>query len=148
MNAFVKQAFGEADWVGYAGEPTGEKDAAGEDIYQMPAAVRGKAGLIRYTGCGWGDASGHFDVWDGEHDKGHGYPKKCSKKEVWNLCKPHSNPNWQPFIQYLKNTNAWDSKFDSAVFQAQTALNKLASENPKFNTGRPDVSNLNISTFE
>merc|ERR1712000_673430 len=126
---YMRTVFGKPDWVGGAGIKVGH------DRYEMPREVRGKAGVIRYSDCPWQDATGHFDVWNGEKDKGHGYPFKCNLKEVWNVCKGRSEPNVQKLRDYAKRTNAYDTRTTpgaaaprvSAVRSVQKALSELSA---------------------
>jgi hypothetical protein len=63
MNQFLRAYFGPPTWVG-VGAVNGGVDAAGNTIWKHPAELKG-AGIIRYSECGFSDASGHIDVYDG-----------------------------------------------------------------------------------
>lgn len=107
MDQFLRAAFGPPSWVGGAGVAKGV-DASGQTVWAHPPELKG-AGIIRYSDCGFSDASGHIDVYDGRGNlKGHGYPDRCRKKEVWNVCTPRANPDWQRFINYMRGTTGWD----------------------------------------
>ena len=129
MEQYMRTVFGKPDWVGGAGIKVGH------DRYEMPREVRGKAGVIRYSDCPWQDATGHFDVWNGEKDKGHGYPFKCNLKEVWNVCKPRREPDVEKLRDYAKRTNAYDTRTTpgaaapsgNAVRSVQKALSELSA---------------------
>ena len=82
----------------------------GEQVFLHPEALRGNAGMIRYSDCPFSDATGHIDVFDGERLKGHGYAHKCRKMELWNLCNPIPSPNYAPFVAYMRSTNGWDPR--------------------------------------
>ncbi len=110
MNQFLRATFGPPQWVGGPGVPTDEVNNMGERVFLHPPQLRGNAGMIRYSDCPFSDATGHIDVFDGEHLKGHGYPHKCRKMEVWNLCNPIPNPDYRPFIAYMRSTNGWDPR--------------------------------------
>ena len=127
VNAYMHAAFGPPTWVGGAGRDTGRRDQWGEKIYENPASIMGKAGLIRYSDCPFSDASGHFDVWDGKHDRGHGYPMKCNKKEVWDLCNPKQSPNFDALWAHMKATKGWDPRGRPAVASSTTPRAEAAS---------------------
>jgi len=110
MNQFLRATFGPPQWVGGPGTPTDEVNDMGEKVYLHPPQLRGNAGMIRYSDCPFSDASGHIDVFDGQKLKGHGYAHKCRKMEVWNLCNPVPNPDYRPFIAYMRGTTGWDPR--------------------------------------
>ncbi len=71
MKPFLDAAFGAPYVTGGPGVPSGSSDAQGNPIYDHPASFKGKAGIIMYWNCGWSDATGHFDVWDGTTVRSH-----------------------------------------------------------------------------
>ena len=81
-------------------------DSEGNEAYDHPANFKGKAGIIWYSNCNFKDATGHFDVWDGSTIRSHGYPDKCKKMSLFNVCNPRANPDYSAFKQYLKRTKA------------------------------------------
>ncbi len=58
FDQFLRTYLGPPSWVGGAGIRTNQLDAEGKPIWAHPAELRG-AGIIRYSQCGFGDASGH-----------------------------------------------------------------------------------------
>lgn len=106
MEQFLLATFGKPYAVGGAGVRTNRLDEQRNRVYDENPAIKGKAGIVRYSDCGWSDATGHIDVWDGTNIRGHTYASKCKKIEVWNVCNPVSNPNYAKFIAYLKKTKA------------------------------------------
>merc|ERR1711916_189374 len=85
----------------------GDKGRNRRGSWKAPEALIGKAGLVRWSQCGFSDASGHFDVWNGHTEKirGHGYFGRCNKVEVWNLCKPKRNPSYRKFLAHMRKSN-------------------------------------------
>jgi hypothetical protein len=161
MNQFLRAYYGAPTWVGGPGHKSGKKDTKGQDIFDHPKAIEGKAGIIRYSDCKFKDASGHIDIWDGYRCKGHDQIEKCNKVEVWDVCNPKANPDFTALWAHMKETKGWDSKRQPSVAsaeggagaatprtmskteqikQAQTSLNALAAAlgNPKLNVGTPD----------
>lgn len=47
------------------------------------AAVHGKKGIILFVVSGWSDATGHFDVWNGQDPAGSEYFDKASDVFLW-----------------------------------------------------------------
>jgi len=96
--------------VGYVqgglGTPTDKTDAEGNVVYGPPPQFVGKAGVIHFSDCGWTDATGHFDVWDGANIRSHAYFDKCKSVELFNICTAKANADYAPFIAYLQRTNA------------------------------------------
>lgn len=45
----------------------------------------GKKGIIIFTGCGWTDASGHVDLFDGKNVEGLDYFARCTNAELYVL---------------------------------------------------------------
>jgi len=100
MQQFMLAAFGSPYAVGDKGRQSGGNWIA-------PASFIGKAGIVRWSECGFSDATGHFDVWNG-HDqtiRGHGYFGRCQRVELWNVCAPRSNPNYSSFLAHMRRTN-------------------------------------------
>jgi hypothetical protein len=50
-----------------------------------PDAIAGKQGVICFDVSGWSDATGHFDLWDGERCVNHGYFDRASKVHLWTV---------------------------------------------------------------
>lgn len=103
---FVPSLFGRSYAQGGAGVPTGQNDEQGNQIYGPPQSIIGKAGLIHFWNCGWSDATGHWDVWDGRSIRNHEYFAKCQNVEVFNLCNANPRPDWTDFRNHLRRTNA------------------------------------------
>jgi hypothetical protein len=45
----------------------------------------GEHGIIVFRGCGWGDASGHIDLYDGTDVEDHDYSTECGKITLYVL---------------------------------------------------------------
>lgn len=106
MEPFLTALLGRAYARGGAGVISSRTDDQGNTVYDAPAEIKGKAGIIHFSECGWSDATGHFDVWDGTNVRSHGYFDKCKRVQIFNVCTPLANPNFAPFIEYLRKTNA------------------------------------------
>ncbi|APR78274.1 Hypothetical protein A7982_03621 [Minicystis rosea] len=52
----------------------------------VPEALRGRRGLICFDVQGWSDASGHFDLWNGERCIYHGYFDRASAVHLWEIA--------------------------------------------------------------
>ncbi len=52
-----------------------------------PPELAGKKGIICFEDCGWPDASGHYDLWDGSAAAHHAYFDKAKRVHLWE-CKP------------------------------------------------------------
>lgn len=50
---------------------------------EPPAPIRGKRGILCFDVTGWTDATGHFDLWDGERCAHHEYFARASKVHLW-----------------------------------------------------------------
>lgn len=61
--------------------------AKGTRSAAAPESFRGKKGIICFVDCGWTDASGHLDLWDGEKCVNHGYFELAKEILLW-----ESNP--------------------------------------------------------
>jgi len=48
-----------------------------------PEAIMGKQGILCFDVSGWSDATGHFDLWDGERCINHGYFERARKLHLW-----------------------------------------------------------------
>lgn len=48
-----------------------------------PAILKGKRGIIQFVDCGWSDAAGHLDLWDGSKVVGKGYFEICKQIVLW-----------------------------------------------------------------
>jgi hypothetical protein len=49
----------------------------------VPPTFLGKQGIICFDVSGWADATGHFDLWDGERCINHDYFERASKVHLW-----------------------------------------------------------------
>lgn len=49
----------------------------------MPPEFANKKGIIQFNDCGWSDASGHFDLWDGTACKHEAYWEKAKEVYIW-----------------------------------------------------------------
>jgi hypothetical protein len=79
-----------------------------------------RVGVIRYYDCHFGDATGHFDVWDGAGLKDHGYTnKKCNKVEIWNVCNVKRNPNYSKLLKRKEKEGRSIRTRDMAGFRAK-----------------------------
>jgi hypothetical protein len=47
-------------------------------------ALSGKKAIIYQTGCGWDDATGHVDIWNGKEALDYKYPE-CDNTYIWEL---------------------------------------------------------------
>jgi hypothetical protein len=56
--------------------------AYGECVLTTKADIQGQTGMILQSVCGWTDATGHLDVWDGS-DAMNDYHDECSKLYFW-----------------------------------------------------------------
>jgi hypothetical protein len=56
--------------------------ALGGDV---PAELSGRRGVICFDVTGWSDATGHFDLWDGEACANHGYFERASRVHLWEV---------------------------------------------------------------
>ena len=56
----------------------------GTPIPTTTANIKGKKGIIWQSECGWGDASGHLDVWNGTNALDHFYTE-CDNIYFWEL---------------------------------------------------------------
>lgn len=106
IDPFLTATFGAPYIVAGPGIATGRKNAEGDEIYDHPKEFQGKAGLMMYTNCNFNDATGHFDVWDGQSIRSQGYPDRCKTMSLFNVCDPISSPDYTNFIEHLRRTNA------------------------------------------
>jgi hypothetical protein len=51
----------------------------------VPASLLGRQGIICFDVKGWADATGHFDLWDGERCINHDYFERASKVHLWEV---------------------------------------------------------------
>lgn len=49
----------------------------------MPEVFKGKKGIIVFNDCGWADATGHVDLWNGEVCVGSEYFEKAKEVYLW-----------------------------------------------------------------
>lgn len=108
VEKFVNLVFGRKAVVAKGGRGTQLDilDEQGNPQWRHPESLYGHAGLIHYSECGWTDATGHWDVWDGETVRNHGYADKCNKVEVIDVCNPKRNVDFTPLVNYMKKTKA------------------------------------------
>ncbi len=88
MTAYITRKLGPATWSGGKGTLLGTTTVNGERVedWQDDRRIWGKAGIIMYTDCGWTDATGHWDVYDGRQHRGHGHADVCKTVKIWNVC--------------------------------------------------------------
>ena len=60
------------------------KDNYGNPISTTTDKIRGRHGIIWQSECGWGDASGHLDVWDNNNSLNHFY-NECQDVYFWEI---------------------------------------------------------------
>lgn len=61
-----------------------ERNITGESLSgNSPASFAGKKGVIVFSGCGWGDATGHVDLFDGSQVEGTDYFNTCSSAVLY-----------------------------------------------------------------
>jgi len=106
VEPFLRATFGPPVIRAGAGELTNKVDEQGNAVWRDNAAIFGYAGIIHYSDCGWTDATGHFDVWDGTQIRNHGYPDKCKKVEIYDVCRRVPNPDYSAFQAYMRRTKA------------------------------------------
>jgi uncharacterized protein YgiM (DUF1202 family) len=63
------------------GKPTLE--ARGDGTTNPPSSFRGLKGIICFVDCGWSDATGHLDLWDGQKCVGHAYFEYAKSILLW-----------------------------------------------------------------
>jgi hypothetical protein len=51
----------------------------------VPAELQGVRGIICFDVTGWTDASGHFDLWNGERCANHAYFERASEVHLWKV---------------------------------------------------------------
>ena len=78
------------------GKPT--LDERGTGTSSPPASFRGKPGIICFVDCGWSDASGHLDLWDGSKCVGHEYFSRAKHILLWSRA-PAPTPSAPPASQ-------------------------------------------------
>jgi hypothetical protein len=68
FKVYMEHEYGPANIVGTGG-----------DI----AKFMGKQGVIMFDDCGWSDASGHFDLWNGNDCVHEGYWSRAAHVKLW-----------------------------------------------------------------
>lgn len=53
---------------------------------QVPASLAGQSGIIAFLVKGWADATGHFDLWDGEACRHHAYFDRAFQVLLWRVA--------------------------------------------------------------
>ena len=51
----------------------------------MPAQFAGRKGILVFNDCGWSDATGHVDLWNGEAAAHHAYWSEAKEVYLWAL---------------------------------------------------------------
>lgn len=49
----------------------------------IPPEFKNRKGIIVFNDCGWSDATGHVDLWNGTECRGHGYWDKAKEVYLW-----------------------------------------------------------------
>ena len=73
LREYIFQVFGEPDIV--------ETSVDGDDSIQQ--RYLGEHGVIAFDVEKWMDATGHFDIWNGQECAGHAYFKEAVRVELW-----------------------------------------------------------------
>lgn len=73
---YLTQVYGPATFVE-------ERDPPRDGV---PEGFVGQTGIIGFLVKGWADATGHFDLWDGEECRSHGYFDKAFKMLLWRVA--------------------------------------------------------------
>ena len=55
------------------------------DLVGNSATFAGQNGIILFQDCGWSDATGHLDLWNGSSCSGHCYWDQCGSASLWTL---------------------------------------------------------------
>lgn len=63
------------------GKPT--LDVAKERDAEMPKVFEGRSGIIIFNDCGWSDATGHVDLWNGIECVNHAYWHEAKRVLLW-----------------------------------------------------------------
>lgn len=53
---------------------------------EVPEVLRGRTGVICFDVKGWSDATGHFDLWNGERCRHEGYFERAHTVSLWELA--------------------------------------------------------------
>lgn len=56
-----------------------------EEGGDVPDAMKGRQGIICFDVSGWSDATGHFDLWNGERAIHHEYFERARKVHLWEV---------------------------------------------------------------
>jgi hypothetical protein len=81
-----------------------------------PSQLHGKKGIICFVDCGWSDASGHLDLWDGEKVVNHGYFELAKQVYLWE-SRPQVAAEKTGTITQLTNVRAGPSTSAAIVGQ-------------------------------
>jgi len=102
---FLEATFGRPYAQGKS-RKTEEYEALGMDQKKWlpPAEIMGKPGMIQFADCIFSDATGHIDVWDGQHIREEDYFHRCRTAKIYNLCAPLPRPDYTSFIAYVRST--------------------------------------------
>jgi hypothetical protein len=75
FKAYLRQVYG-------APQVTHAYDGEGGPV---PESLLGRQGVIAFDVKGWDDATGHFDLWDGDRCINHDYFERASKVSLWEV---------------------------------------------------------------
>lgn len=70
------------------GRPTLSAPGKRSHENDAPPSFQGRKGVICFVDCGWSDASGHLDLWDGQKCVGHAYFDKAREVYLWEPTAP------------------------------------------------------------
>lgn len=81
-----RYAFRVAEMLKYLAEKYGRpavrvRKKRGDDA--VPASFAGKSGVIVFNDCGWGNATGHIDLWNGTDCRGAAYWSDAKEVYLW-----------------------------------------------------------------
>jgi RHS repeat-associated protein len=55
------------------------------DLTGNSSVMAGQKGIILFQNCGWSDATGHLDLWNGSNCGNHCYWNQCGSASLWTL---------------------------------------------------------------
>lgn len=70
-----------SDMIAFVKKTVGKAPLKGRSVKDFS----GKKGIIIFSGCGWSDATGHVDLFDGKKVEGYDYFSKCNNAELYVL---------------------------------------------------------------
>ncbi|MFT3771840.1 MAG: T6SS effector amidase Tae4 family protein [Minicystis sp.] len=59
---------------------------------EVPAVIMGRRGILCFDVSGWSDATGHFNLWNGERCINHGYFDRASAVHLWEVSEGEPVP--------------------------------------------------------